>query len=295
MAQSNKGAEKAAKIQAEANRYASDLLYKSEAENRAQQLDLYNNTMAAYDKQNEFNKGQAQLNVDMYQPLVDNYYNALKQVTAGSGEDGWLSTPYTIDDLNNDPGMQFRSDEGNKALNNSIAAKNGVLSGAAVKQAQAYNSGLASQEYAAGFARDQQLKSNRLQGLGIQLQQGQFGMQGVQNSRYMSQEGDQANNVNTNYGNLMNSISSENASAQSNLALQNGQTQADYALAMANNKGNVLQNTLSGAMSGAMAGSAAGHWGMFAGALGGGALGAAGGGNKQSSGLITGISQMMKA
>lgn len=46
-----------------------------------------------------------------------------------------------------DPGFQFRQQQGNDALNNSLAARGGLMSGNALKAAMDYNSGLASQEY----------------------------------------------------------------------------------------------------------------------------------------------------
>lgn len=47
----------------------------------------------------------------------------------------------------NDPGYQFRQEQGNKAIQRSAAAQGTVLSPATVKALEEYNSGLASQEY----------------------------------------------------------------------------------------------------------------------------------------------------
>lgn len=46
-----------------------------------------------------------------------------------------------------DPGFAFRKQQGNEALNNSYAARGGLLSGNALRAAMDFNSGLASQEY----------------------------------------------------------------------------------------------------------------------------------------------------
>lgn len=46
-----------------------------------------------------------------------------------------------------DPGYQFRLDEGNKAINNSLVARSGALSGAALKASLRYNQNYASNEY----------------------------------------------------------------------------------------------------------------------------------------------------
>jgi hypothetical protein len=52
-----------------------------------------------------------------------------------------------------DPGYQFRLKEGQNAMNNALAARGGLLSGAAVKAGQKYASDLASQEYGNYFNR----------------------------------------------------------------------------------------------------------------------------------------------
>jgi hypothetical protein len=55
--------------------------------------------------------------------------------------------------LNDDPGYQFRLEQGMKALNAQSAAKGGLMSGGALKAAQRYGQGLASQEYGAAYNR----------------------------------------------------------------------------------------------------------------------------------------------
>lgn len=52
-----------------------------------------------------------------------------------------------------DPGYQFRVAEGEKGLNRSLAAKTGVLNGAAVKAAMGFNQDQASEEYGNYFNR----------------------------------------------------------------------------------------------------------------------------------------------
>src|SRR5262249_49173751 len=58
-------------------------------------------------------------------------------------------------DINNwqDPGYQFRLNEGMKALQNSAAASGGLLSGPTLKALTNYSQGAASQEYANAFNR----------------------------------------------------------------------------------------------------------------------------------------------
>jgi len=67
-----------------------------------------------------------------------------------------------------DPGYQFRMDEGAKAVDASAAARNGLLSGAAMKAMQRYGQGYASNEYANAYNRftnDQNNRFNRLQNM----------------------------------------------------------------------------------------------------------------------------------
>jgi len=52
-----------------------------------------------------------------------------------------------------DPGAQFRSEQGNKALQNSLLARGNALSGAALKEGMRYNQGLASQEFGSAYNR----------------------------------------------------------------------------------------------------------------------------------------------
>jgi hypothetical protein len=64
---------------------------------------------------------------------------------------GVFETPNLADyptyDFKTDPGYAFRLAEGDKAVQNSLAAKGGVLSGAATKSALRYAENYASQEY----------------------------------------------------------------------------------------------------------------------------------------------------
>ena len=61
-----------------------------------------------------------------------------------------------------DPAYAFRMDEGLKALDQTAAARGGLLSGNALQAAQTYGQGLASQEYQNAFARYQTERANTL-------------------------------------------------------------------------------------------------------------------------------------
>jgi hypothetical protein len=72
---------------------------------------------------------------------------------AKTAQFGDLLKPFSTADFTADPGYAFRLSEGEKAISRTQAAKGGLLSGAAVKESTAYNSGLASQEFANAFDR----------------------------------------------------------------------------------------------------------------------------------------------
>jgi hypothetical protein len=104
---------------------------------------------------------------------------------------GSLSKKFTINDYQADPGYQFRLDEGNKAINAAQSARGNFYSGAALKEANKYNSNMASQEYGSAYDRwvnQQNNQFNKLQSVAgtgagatntqAQLNQGYAGSQG---------------------------------------------------------------------------------------------------------------------
>jgi len=70
---------------------------------------------------------------------------------------------FNMSDFYNDPGYQFTQQQGQNAINNSAAARGGLLSGAAAKGLASYNTGLANQTYNDAWNRYMQ---NRQQGYG---------------------------------------------------------------------------------------------------------------------------------
>jgi hypothetical protein len=103
---------------------------------------------------------------------------AVNRLAAGFGTGGEFTQNFTGADFlaNQDPGYQFSMDQGMKALNASMAAKGLGTSGAGIKGALAYGTGLGSQEYQNAFNRYQANRGNTVQGL--QSLSGQ-GMSGV--------------------------------------------------------------------------------------------------------------------
>lgn len=74
-------------------------------------------------------------------------------------------TPFGQQQFQQDPGYAFRLSEGMKALNQQAAARGGLMSGNALRAAQQYGQGLASQEYENAFNRYQLEREARLRPL----------------------------------------------------------------------------------------------------------------------------------
>lgn len=80
--------------------------------------------------------------------------------TTNNPEYGSLTRNFTNADFTADPGYQFRLDQGMRGINASLAAKGGLLSGAAVKAAADYNQGFASNEFGQAYNRFVNNQSN---------------------------------------------------------------------------------------------------------------------------------------
>lgn len=82
---------------------------------------------------------------------------------AQAGEEGLnrlrdiMNKPFSMSDLQLDPGYQFRLKEGLKGIEGTAAARGGLLSGATMKGAQRYGQEMASQEYGNAYNRYLQL------------------------------------------------------------------------------------------------------------------------------------------
>jgi hypothetical protein len=77
-------------------------------------------------------------------------------------------TPFSADKFKTDPGYAFRLSEGIKGLNNTAAARGGLLSGGTLKATERFAQGLASQEYQNAYNRynnDYNMKLGPLQTL----------------------------------------------------------------------------------------------------------------------------------
>lgn len=123
-----------------------------------------------------------------YRTVGDQALGRISRAFGLGGADPDLSEFYQ------DPGYQFRLDEGNKALDRSAAGRGMLLSGAQLKSLNRFNQGMASQEFGNWF--------NRLYGLAgmgqnAAVQTGNFGANAVNqaNQAYMYGADARANGI----------------------------------------------------------------------------------------------------
>jgi type II secretory pathway pseudopilin PulG len=96
---------------------------------------------------------------EQQRPYREAGYSALSDI---GGMKPYLTQQYTPEDFAKgiDPGYQFRLQQGQEATNRMANMGGGMLSGNALKGAQDYTQGLASQEYGNAFNRFQTQRSN---------------------------------------------------------------------------------------------------------------------------------------
>lgn len=150
---------------------------------------------SAANQQYQASKEATQVQKDMYDqtrkdlsPYAQAGGTALSQLMGGMGPNGQFMQEYNGQDIYDDPGYQFRLQQGQDSIQSGAAAQGGLLSGATQKALLNYGQDAASQEYGNAYNRfnaDQTNQYNRLSnlvGLGqnAAAQQGNAGMQTAQ-------------------------------------------------------------------------------------------------------------------
>jgi len=120
---------------------------------------------------------------------------------------------FGMEQFKQDPGYAFRMSEGMKALENSAAARGGLLSGATMKGIQRYGQDMASQEYMNAFNRYQAERQARLNPLQSLAGVGQT----TANALAAGGQG---------FANTVNQLTLGNAADRANLALTSGNIRA---------------------------------------------------------------------
>jgi hypothetical protein len=150
---------------------AGNLLSSSQQSGAAQ--DAANTTAAATNKATALQERMYKEGIERQQPFYQAGVNALGQYVQGVQPGGALTRGFTMADYQADPGYAFRLSEGLKGLEQTAAARGGLLSGNALRGAQRYGQDLASQEYTNAYNRytgEQATQRNALAGLAGQGQ-----------------------------------------------------------------------------------------------------------------------------
>lgn len=228
----------AARITAEATKYAADLQKQAQKEALEQQFLMFNKQQEYLGKQDEYNKGITIQNQANYRPYIDQGQKGLGLLSSAiTDENSWLNKKFDASELQNDEGYQFRLQQGQSALNNSLAAKGGLLSGAAIKASNNYNQGFASNEYSQAYQRFTNDKNNRYNQLNNFSNLGLQGASGFAGGSPQSTSGTEMANVAGNYGNNVANMLTSGANAQSNIAMAGAQQQAQYAMSSGGSSG----------------------------------------------------------
>lgn len=255
---------KASQITADASVKAAEIQAASEKENRALQGSIFDKQIGYLNDQDVYNRGITQQNQANYNPYIQQGSQALSSLSGAVNDpNSWANQSFTGDNLAEDPGYQFRLQQGQNGLNNSLAAKGGLLSGAALKATDQYNQGFASDEFNNAYSRFTNDKNNRISTLSNIANMGLQGAAGFAGGSPASTTGAQLSNVASQYSNNLGNIIQNGANAQSNNVLSTANAQAQLAMA-GQARG---ASPLAGAASGAAAGASFGPWGALAGGV----------------------------
>lgn len=155
---------------------------------------------------------------------------------ASNKDYGFLMKRFNNQEFEKDPGYQFRMYEGNRGIAATQAARGGLLSGAAAKEASRYNQGFASNEYGQAYDRfnnDQAGQYNKLTGIKQGGQQAAMSLLGVNSAHGNNMaEGQQnlgsikADLIGARNANNQNMLSSLNVLGQQGMAKRQSSRQA---------------------------------------------------------------------
>ena len=91
---------------------------------------------------------------------------ALGQMSTGTQQGGQFNTPFSMSQFQQDPGFQFRMQQGQDAINRQTANRGGMLAGSTLGSLAQYSQGLGSQEYQNAFNRYQTQNNDAFNKLG---------------------------------------------------------------------------------------------------------------------------------
>lgn len=184
---------------------------------------------ASTDKQLALSKEIFESNKAGAQPWVDAGKEALTTLTGKIKSGEFDMSKYGMDDLVQDPGYQFRLEQGSRALDRTASARGNFLSGDQLKGLTDYNQESASQEFGNAFDRTMRAKQLDYNTLNDQSQQGL----GAQNALA---------GQSTQFAANQNNILQRQASATGTAAVNTGNAWADAATGSAKVGNNAIEN-----------------------------------------------------
>lgn len=225
-----KAAEKAGNLQADSSKYAADLSQKQFEQTRKDQLPWLNAGKEALGGLQDYIKDSPDFN-DKWGGRIETAY-----------QNGQLTGGLDPNNFQADPSYQFRKQQGMDGLQSSAAAGGSLLSGAALKSLNEYNSNLASQEYGNAWQRDQTEKQNLMNTLSGNRSQ-DYQLFSNEDTRQYNQLANMAG-VGQTTANSLGTFGSQNALNQGNAAIAGANAQANGltagAAAQSNGWGNIL-------------------------------------------------------
>ncbi|MEI6128543.1 MAG: hypothetical protein WCR59_00565 [Planctomycetota bacterium] len=229
----SKAAKNASNAQVNASKYAAQL----QQQQFDKQLDLqrsqFDRTAAINEQQ--FNK-QLELNAPFREAGLSAQNRLMQLYGLGpntSGADyGSAMRDFSAADFQVDPGYAFRQQQGEQGMERSAAARGGLLSGGAIKDAQRFNQGLASAEFGDAYNRFQTNRANRINPLQSLMGSGQSATGQLTN---VSQNyANNAANAGQNYANNATNASQNYAINAGNAAMGAGNARASGYMGQAN-------------------------------------------------------------
>lgn len=226
-----KAAEKAGNLQADSSQYAADLSQKQFEQTRQDQMPWLEAGKGAL--------GQLQDYIGKNNSFDDKWGGRIESAY----QNGQLTGGLDPSKFQTDPSYQFRKQQGMDGIQSSAAASGGLLSGAALKSLNEYNSNLASQEYGNAWSRDQAEKQNMFNVLGGNRSQ-DYQLFNNEDTRQYNQLANMAG-VGQQTANNLGQFGANNAAQQGDYAVNGANMQANALMGAAGAKTNAWNNLFS--------------------------------------------------
>lgn len=225
-----KAAEKAGNLQADSSKYAADISQKQFEQTRKDQMPWLNAGKEAL--------GDLSDRIGKNTQFDDKWGGRIESAYQG----GQLTGGLDPNNFQNDPSYQFRKQQGMDGLQSSAAAGGSLLSGAALKSLNEYNSNLASQEYGNAWSRDQAEKQNLFNTLSGNRSQ-DYQLFSNEDTRQYNQLANMAG-VGQQTANTLGQFGANNAATQGDAAINGANAQANGLIGSTNAKLGGMSNLL---------------------------------------------------